>query len=157
MSYTIGKLLTRAKTLLETSPQLEVCTRSYGPPKLWKSQFLEFWDFQFGCLGTKWHLGVGPVAKHRDNYKGEGVASPKSEPWWVLWVYVCLWLVCAPKVFQLRTNQLVVWFVRVCVSNWLACHFSEPLIYSSGMPLLSIKEFGGASFSMMSQYILYQT
>ncbi len=30
--------------------------------------------------------------------KGEVVASPKFGPWWVLWVRVCLWLVCAPKV-----------------------------------------------------------
>ncbi len=32
------------------------------------------------------------------------VTSPKSGPWWVLWIYVCLWLVHAPKVFQLCTN-----------------------------------------------------
>jgi hypothetical protein len=33
MSYTIGKISTRATTLLQTSSQLEVCTQSYGPPK----------------------------------------------------------------------------------------------------------------------------
>jgi len=56
--------------------------------------------------------------------KGKVVASPKSGPWWVLWVWVCSWLILAPKVPQLCTNQLVVWF---CVSSceWLsACHYS---------------------------------
>jgi hypothetical protein len=26
----------------------------------------------FGNPGTKWHLGAGPMAKHREYYKGEG-------------------------------------------------------------------------------------
>jgi hypothetical protein len=30
-----------------------------------------------GSLGTKWHLGVGPVAKHREYYKGEGGGFPQ--------------------------------------------------------------------------------
>jgi hypothetical protein len=47
------------------------------------------------------------------------VASPKSEPWWVLWFWVCSWWVLAPKVFQPYTNQLVIWFVQVHVSDWL--------------------------------------
>ncbi len=47
------------------------------------------------------------------------MASPKSELWWVLWVRVCPWLVLAPKVFQLCINQLVIWFMHVCVSDWL--------------------------------------
>jgi len=49
--------------------------------------------------------------------KGKVVASPKSGPWWVLWVQICPWLVLAPKVFQLCTNQLVVWFVQIWVSD----------------------------------------
>jgi len=66
----------------------------------------------FGSPGTKWHFGASPVARHREYYNGEGggfpqvrtvirrkvVASPKSGPWWVLWVCVCMWWVCAPKV-----------------------------------------------------------
>jgi hypothetical protein len=43
--------------------------------------------------------------------RGKVVASPKSGPWWVLWVWICLWLVLAPKVLQLCINQLVVLFV----------------------------------------------
>jgi hypothetical protein len=43
--------------------------------------------------------------------RGKVVASPKSGPWGVLWVWVCPWLVLTPKVLQLWTNQFVVWFV----------------------------------------------
>ncbi len=56
--------------------------------------------------------------------KGKVVASPKSGPWWVLWIYVCLWFVRARKMFQLHINQLVVWFVQVHVNNWPTCHSS---------------------------------
>jgi hypothetical protein len=45
------------------------------------------------------NLGVGPMAMHREYYKGEVMAFPKSKPWWVLWVRVCPWLIHAPKVF----------------------------------------------------------
>jgi len=41
------------------------------------------------------------MAKHREYYKGKVVASPKSKPWWVLWICVCLWFVNAPKMVQL--------------------------------------------------------
>jgi hypothetical protein len=43
--------------------------------------------------------------------RGKVVTSPKSGPWWVLWVCVCSLFVRAPKVLQLCTNQLVIWFV----------------------------------------------
>ncbi len=49
--------------------------------------------------------------------RGKVVASPKSRPWWVLWVR-------APKVFKLCNNQLVVWFVQVHENNWPTCHLS---------------------------------
>jgi hypothetical protein len=38
------------------------------------------------------------------NIKGKVVASPKSRPWWVLWVWICPWLVLAPKVLKLCIN-----------------------------------------------------
>ncbi len=50
--------------------------------------------------------------------RGKVMASPKSGPWWVLWVRGRTWLVLAPKVFQLCINQLVIWFcVGAC--EWL--------------------------------------
>jgi len=56
--------------------------------------------------------------------RGKVMASLKFGLWWILWVHVCLWFVRALKVFQLCTNQLVVWFVQVRVNNWPTCHFS---------------------------------
>jgi hypothetical protein len=56
--------------------------------------------------------------------RGKVVASPKSGLWWVLWVRVCMWLVLAPKVFQLCTNQLVVWFFAGPCEWVSACHSS---------------------------------
>jgi hypothetical protein len=60
----------------------------------------------------------------KNTIRGKVLASPKFRPWWILWIHVCLWWVCAPKVLQLHTNQLVVWFVQVYVNNWLTCHSS---------------------------------
>ncbi len=65
----------------------------------------------------KCHLDVSLVEKHKIYYKGEGGGFPKFGSWWVLWVRVCSWLVLAPRVFQLCTNWLVVWFVQICVSD----------------------------------------
>ncbi len=58
MPHIVGKLLTRAIIFLWTSLQLKVCTKSYGPFKLQKSQFQEFRDSQLGNCRTKWHLGA---------------------------------------------------------------------------------------------------
>jgi hypothetical protein len=54
---------------------------------------------------------------------GKVVVSPKFRPWWVLLVRVCTWFVHAPKMFQLCTNQLVVWFIHTDMNTWHACHF----------------------------------
>jgi hypothetical protein len=66
--------------------------------------------------------------------KGKVVASPKSGPWWVLWIHVCLWFVRAPKALKLCINQLVVWFVQVHMSNWCLSLFLVPS-RSSSTPL----------------------
>jgi hypothetical protein len=64
-----------------------------------------------GNLGTKWHLGASPVAKHIIYYKGEGDGFPQ------VWAMMNLMSTCLPvvhpctKVLQLCINQLVVWFV----------------------------------------------
>jgi len=71
----------------------------------------ESWD--------KWHLGVSPVARHRVYYKGEGDGFPQVK------VMVNIMNPCLPvvhpctKVLQLHTNQLLVWCLQVCVSNWI--------------------------------------
>jgi hypothetical protein len=49
--HIIGKILTNVITLLETSPQSEVCTQSYGPSKLQEFQFRDFRDSILGVSG----------------------------------------------------------------------------------------------------------
>jgi len=53
VQHTVGKLLTRATTLLETSSQLKICTQNHGPKKLWESQLWEFQDSPLGNPRTK--------------------------------------------------------------------------------------------------------
>jgi len=82
--------------------------------KLWASKvtgvlILGISGLSHGSLGTKWHLAIGPMAKHTVNtIRGKVVASPKFEPWWVLWIYVYPWFIHAPKVLWLCINQFVV-------------------------------------------------
>jgi hypothetical protein len=57
----------------------------------------------------KMPFGCGPRGEAQ-SIRGKVVASPKFGLWWVLWVRVCPWLVLTPKVLQLCTNQLVIWF-----------------------------------------------
>jgi hypothetical protein len=70
--------------------------------KLWAPKVVEVLTFGISGLplwspGTKWHLSVGPMAKHIVYYKGEGGGFPKSRLWWFLWVCVCPWFVHATK------------------------------------------------------------
>jgi hypothetical protein len=92
--------------------------------KLWASKVTQFWEFrdsQVGSPKTKWHLGAGPMARHWEYYKGEGGGFLQVQ------VVVNLMSPCspvarhAPKMLQLCIDQLVIWFVLVCVSNFLAC------------------------------------
>jgi hypothetical protein len=46
----------------------------------------------FGTLGTKWHLGVGPVAKHKEYYVWEGGGVPQVQAM-VNFVSLCLLVV----------------------------------------------------------------
>jgi hypothetical protein len=64
-------------------------------------------------------LDVGLVERQKIYLRGKVMASPKFRPWWILWVQVCPWFVLTPKVLQLCTNQLVVWFCAgLC--EWLS-------------------------------------
>jgi len=72
VQHTIGKLSTRATTLLETAPRFEVCLRSYGAPKLRESQLAQFRDSHVGAPGEKRHLDVAPVQRCKVYYKGKG-------------------------------------------------------------------------------------
>ncbi len=86
-------------------------------PKVAKVPIVGILGLPFGRLGRKLHLGAGPVAKHRVYYKREGGGFPQVQ------AVVNLMSSCT-KVLQLRNNQLVIWFVQVCVSDWIACQSS---------------------------------
>jgi hypothetical protein len=53
-----------------------------------------------GSLGTKWHLGVGPMAKHREYYKGEGDGFPQVR------AMVTLVSLCLPMVSSCTKSAL---------------------------------------------------
>ncbi len=84
---------------------------------------------------TKCHLDVDLVERHKIYYKGKVVASPKSRPWWILLVWVCLWLVLAPKVLQLCINQLIVWFCASPTNEWLLIILPSPILELQHTPL----------------------
>jgi hypothetical protein len=105
--HIVGKLSTRATTLLETALQSEVCSQSYGAPKLRESQMAGFRDSH---SGEKSHLDVGPVARHSVYYKGEGGGFPQVRAMVSLVCPCYSWLVLAPRVLQLCTNHFV-WVV----------------------------------------------
>ncbi len=69
-----------------------------------------------GRFKTKWHLGAGPMARHKAYYKGKGGGFPKSGMWWVLWDCVCMWLVCAPKCSNYTLTNLL---FGLCRSMWV--------------------------------------
>jgi hypothetical protein len=93
-------------------------------PKVVEVRIVGISGFLLRSPRTKWHLGASPVAKHKVYYKGKVMASPKSGPWWVLWVQICLWFILTPKMFQLCINQLVVWFCANPCEWLIACHYS---------------------------------
>ncbi len=62
-------------------------TKLWGP-KVARVLTLAISGFPLGSPGTKSHLDVGLVERHKVYYKGKVVASPKSKPWWVLWVRI---------------------------------------------------------------------
>jgi len=73
-----------------TSPQLEVCTQSYGPPKSRKSQFREFRDSNFRVPGQNdiWVLVLWPGTEN--SIRGEGGGFPQ------VWVVMNLVSSCLP-------------------------------------------------------------
>jgi hypothetical protein len=109
--HIVEKLSMRATTLLQTAPQSEVYSQSYGAPKLQESHMAGFRDSHSRVPGEKSHLDVGSVASHRVYYKGEGGGFPEVQAVVSLVCLCCPWLVLAPRVLQLCTNHFV-WVVR---------------------------------------------
>jgi len=84
-------------------------------PKLWAPKvagvpIVRISRLPLGSLGTKCHLDVGLVERHKVYYKGEGGGFPQVRVVVSLMSPNCPWLVLALKVFQLCTNHLVLVF-----------------------------------------------
>jgi hypothetical protein len=77
-------------------------------PKVLRIPIVRISKLPLGSFGTKRHLGVNPMARHKVYYKGEGGGFPQVRVVLNL-VSLCL-LMARPctKVLQLRTNQLVI-------------------------------------------------
>jgi hypothetical protein len=89
----------------------------------------ESWDkMPFGC-------GPRGEAQSIYNIRGKVMASPKSRSWWVLWIRIYPWFILAPKVLHLCINQLVGWFVQVCVSDWSLVILPSPIPELQHAPL----------------------
>jgi len=87
---------------------IQLCLR---PHFNWKFAHKVMGPQSCGSPETKWYLSVGPMAMHRVYYKGEGGGFPHVRAM-VSLVSLCLLMVhSCTKVFQLCTNQHVVWFV----------------------------------------------
>jgi hypothetical protein len=100
--------------------------KSYGPPKLWESQLWEFWDSHLGVSGQNdiWALILWPGTKY--TIRGKVVASPKSGPWWVLWVRVCPWLIHALKCCNYALTNLLFSLCRFVWINEMLVSFLVP-------------------------------
>jgi len=79
--HIVGKLLTRATTLLQTAPQSKVCSQSYGAPKSRESQLVGFRDSHSGVPGKIAIWMYPPWRAVEYTIRGKVVASPKSRPW----------------------------------------------------------------------------
>ncbi len=93
--------------------------------------------FPLGSPGTKCHLDVGLVERHKIYYKREGGGVPQVQVVMSLVSPSRLWFVLAPKVFQLCTNHLVlvlckpVWVSEACPFFLVPSRSSSMLIYPS--------------------------
>jgi len=84
VQHIVVKILTRSTTLLQTSSQSKVYTRSYGPPKLRKLLESQLWQFRDSHLGVSKQNAIWMWASWRgtkDTIRGKVVASSKSGPW----------------------------------------------------------------------------
>jgi hypothetical protein len=112
--HTIGNLLRRATSLLQTSSQYEVWAGSYELPKSRESKPGQFRDSSLRVPRIKTIWMQVSQSNAENIIWGKVVASPEFGPWWVKWVRVARGLSQHPKCFQRWTNQLVVGFVVGC-------------------------------------------
>jgi hypothetical protein len=68
----------------------------------------------FTWQNDNWVLVLWPRTKY--TIRGKVVASRESGPWWILWIYVCSWLVHAPKCSNYALTNLL---FGLCTSVWV--------------------------------------
>ncbi len=86
-------------------------TKLWGP-KVVGVPTLTISGLPLGSPGTKNHLDVGLVERHKVYYKGEGGGFPQVRAVVSLVNLSCSWFVLAPKVFQLCINHFVLVLCR---------------------------------------------
>jgi len=86
--HTVGKLLRRDTSLLQTSSQFEVWAGSYELPKSQESKPRQFWDSSLGVPGIKAIWMQVRQNNAKNTIWGKVVASPESGSWLVKWVRV---------------------------------------------------------------------
>ncbi len=132
---------------------------------------LNFENFRtpnLGVLGQNNIWVQAPWLHIKNIIRGKVVASPKSGPWSILWVCVCLWRIRAPKValinllFSLCKSMWIIDPLVIGLSPipgaptlpytpemlWTRERTSSPYpsdVFTFGLALESIKEFGGVS------------
>jgi hypothetical protein len=65
--------------------------------KLWASKVAKVLKVGVPWQNDIWVLVMWPSTNY--TIRGKVVASPKSRPWWILWICVCPWFVYASKRF----------------------------------------------------------
>jgi len=107
-------------------------------PKVMRVLILTISKLPLWSPGTKCHLDVGLVEKHKVYYKGEGGGFPQVRAVVSLMSPSYLWLVLTPKMLYLCTNHFV---LVLCRPVWVgeACQFFLVPSRSSNTPLYPSK------------------
>jgi hypothetical protein len=88
--------------------------------KLWESQLWEFRDSHLRVFGQNDIWVLVPWLGIEYTIRGKVVASPKSGPWWVMWVRVYPWFICAPKCCNYALTNLLFGLCK-SMCEWLNC------------------------------------
>jgi hypothetical protein len=109
MPHIIGKLSMRNITLIWTSPQLKVYTKSYGLPKLRKIQFQEFRDSQLGIPGQNdiWMQSLWLITDNTVSKEGDGFLQ--------IWTVLNLVNTCVHVAHSCTENVSTIHYPTCCL------------------------------------------
>jgi len=118
--------------------------------KLWAPKIMGVLIVGVSRQNDIWVLILWPGTKY--TIRGKVMASPKSGPWWVLWICVCLQLVHVLKCFNYALTNLL---FGLCRSVWvieLFVNFSNPIPELQHTPLPRSATSQGARPNSFSFY-----